>query len=69
MQDHPDQSLVLTVAEAAAVLRIRRNLAYRLCASGVIPALRLGRRLVVPRAALDELLCNPVRLQKGVNNG
>lgn len=53
---------VLTVPEAAKILRIRRNLAYRLAANGEIPAVRLGRRLVVPRAALEKWLENPPTL-------
>ncbi len=48
--------LTLTVTEAAKVLGISRALAYELVARGELPSLRLGRRLVVPRKALDELL-------------
>jgi excisionase family DNA binding protein len=47
-----DEALVLTVPEAARLLRIGRDLAYVLAAQGKLPALRLGRRLVVPRDAL-----------------
>ena len=48
----------LTVEEAAEVLGIGRNSAYEAIKRGEIPALRLGRRLVVPRKALDRLLWN-----------
>ena len=48
--------LTLTVAETAKVLGISRNLAYQLVRQGDIPSLRLGRRIVVPRAALERLL-------------
>ena len=44
---------VLTVAEAARVLRISRNLAYDLIAQGRLPHLRLGRRILIPRHGLD----------------
>ncbi len=44
---------LLTVPEAAKVLRIGRNLAYQLVASGELPSLRLGRVIRVPRDALD----------------
>lgn len=55
--DHDmDQPLVLTVPEAAQLLRISRAFAYELIARGDLPALRLGRRLVIPRHALDTLL-------------
>lgn len=46
----------MTVTEAAAALGISRALAYQLVARGDLPALRLGRRLVVPRRAIDVLL-------------
>jgi excisionase family DNA binding protein len=46
----------LTVEEAAALLGIGRNTAYQAIARGELPVLRLGRRLLVPRAALDQLL-------------
>jgi hypothetical protein len=57
--------LLLTVEEAAAVLRIGRTLAYALArryeASGGregLPVVRLGGCLRVPRWALIELACN-----------
>jgi excisionase family DNA binding protein len=52
---HPEPE-TLTVDEAAAKLRISRNHAYKLIADGTIPALRLGRRVLVSRVALDSLL-------------
>jgi excisionase family DNA binding protein len=48
--------LVVTVTEAAELLGISRGLAYELARAGQLPSLRLGRRLVVPRAALLEWL-------------
>ena len=44
--------LVVSVTEAAELLGISRGLAYELARAGQLPSLRLGRRLVVPRAAL-----------------
>ena len=46
----------LTVKEAAEVLGIGRGLAYRLANGGTIPTLRLGRRILIPREALTQLL-------------
>lgn len=46
----------LTVDETAERLGISRNGAYDAIRRGELPALRIGRRLVVPRAALDRLL-------------
>jgi hypothetical protein len=57
------QPEVLTVEEAAALLRISRNAAYaaaRLWRSSGgregLPCIELGRTLRVPRAALERLL-------------
>jgi excisionase family DNA binding protein len=48
--------LTLTVSEAAKALGIGRNLAYEAIQRGEIPSLRIGRRVVVPRAALAAML-------------
>lgn len=53
-----EERLTLTVDEAAEVLGISRALAYELIARHEIPSLRLGRRIVVPRKALDDLLAS-----------
>ena len=47
---------VWTVTEVAVLLGISRAHAYDLVAQGAIPHLRLGRRIVVPKIAVDELL-------------
>lgn len=49
-----DHQTLLTVPEAAKLLRIGRNLAYELVAQGEIPSIRFGRLIRVPRAALEE---------------
>ena len=48
--------LTLTVDEAAVLLGIGRSLAYEAVARGEIPSIRVGRRYLVPVAALDKLL-------------
>lgn len=50
------QRLTLTVDEAAQVLGIGRNQAYAAVRDGSIPSIRIGKRIVVPRAALDRML-------------
>ena len=50
------ERLTLSVSEAAEILGISRALAYTLVRSEHIPSLRLGRRIVVPRAALELLV-------------
>jgi excisionase family DNA binding protein len=47
--DLPD---VLTIDETARLLRISRGLAFAAARRGDIPAVRVGRRLLVPRARL-----------------
>lgn len=47
-----------TVVEAGRILGVSRNTAYTLAASGQLPTIRLGRRLVVPSQALDRLLAS-----------
>lgn len=54
-RDNADRQ-TLTVEEAAALLGIGRNSAYQAVASGQLPVIRIGRRLLVPRAALERLL-------------
>jgi excisionase family DNA binding protein len=46
----------VTVEEAAQMLGISRSSAYECVRRGELRALRLGRRLVVPRVVLEELL-------------
>ena len=48
--------LTLTVEQAAKLLGISRGLAYEMVKMGKIPAIRFGRRVVVPRRALARLL-------------
>ena len=50
------ERVALSVEEAGALLGISRDLAYDLVARGELPSIRLGRRLVVPRRALEEAL-------------
>lgn len=50
------ERLALSVEEAGALLGISRDLAYDLVNQGQIPSVRLGRRLVVPRKALETLM-------------
>ena len=54
-----NDSMTVTVQEAAKLLGISRNLCYDAVAKGQIPAVRVGRRLLVPRIALHNLLAAP----------
>lgn len=48
--------LTLTVQEAAELIGISRAQAYRCVRSGQLKAVQLGRRIVVPIIAVEELL-------------
>ncbi len=50
------ERLTLTVEEAAVILGISRASAYEATRHGEIPCIRIGRRILVPRVALDRLL-------------
>jgi excisionase family DNA binding protein len=50
--DITKQSLLLRGAEVAAELGISRALAYRWMKCGILPTLRQGKAVRVPRAAL-----------------
>ena len=45
-----------TIVEAAKVLGVGRNQAYEAARRGEIPTIRIGKRLLVPLAALERLL-------------
>jgi excisionase family DNA binding protein len=55
-----DRRLCVTVPEAAEMLTISRNNAYKLVREGVIPSKKLGERIVIPRVALEKMLENGV---------
>lgn len=57
-----DRSLLLTVSEAARLLRISRNLAYELIAQGALPHVRLGRVIRVPRHGLEQWIARQAGL-------
>ena len=51
--------LTFSVEEVAQLLGLSRSAVYEAIARGDIPALRFGRRIVIARHALDQLLTNP----------
>lgn len=52
--------LTWTVEEAADLLGISRPSGYEGVRTGAIPSVRIGRRILVPRAALEQLLATAV---------
>lgn len=62
MARFPDpERLAHSVDETARMLGISRNAAYEAVARGDIPSLRIGKRIVIPRAAIDDLLMRVAR--------
>ncbi len=55
-----EPQLTLTVGEAARLLRLSRAFTYELVARGELPSLRFGRRIVIPRIAIERILNDPV---------
>lgn len=52
----PPTKLTYTVPEAAALLGISRSTAYECVRRGEIPSLTLGRRVLITRTQLEQLL-------------
>ena len=58
------ESLVLNVwPDVGKALNLSKPTVYSLVNQGVIPSIRFGRRVVVPRKALDELLASATKEQ------
>jgi excisionase family DNA binding protein len=53
----------ISVAYAAKLLGVSRSAAYRAAASGQLPTITFGRRLLVPTSRLLEMLGLPVEEQ------
>jgi excisionase family DNA binding protein len=47
---------LISVNEAARVIGVSRSFAYELVASGHLTSVRLGRRVLVPVSAIDDLI-------------
>ena len=47
---------VLSVDECARMLSLSRNAAYRGARTGAIPSIRVGKRILIPVAALEKML-------------
>ena len=49
-------TLVYTIREAASLLTLGRSSMYQAVRNGSIPSVKLGRRILIPRAALEQFL-------------
>ena len=65
--------MTLSINEAAEALGISRAHAYELVRRRELPGLRLARRVVIPRKALNEFVeaataCSPAAAETGLEN-
>jgi excisionase family DNA binding protein len=60
----PELPLTISVAHAARLLGVSRSAAYRAAASGQLPTITFGRRLLVPTSGLLEMLGLPVEEER-----
>ncbi len=51
-----EKRLCVTVPEAAEMLGISRNFAYELVKQKQLPVVKFGKRLLIPRLALEKML-------------
>jgi excisionase family DNA binding protein len=58
----------LSVEEAGKILGISRGAAYQYAKEGSLPTIRLGNRLLVPKAALERLLAGEILKPKKPGN-
>jgi excisionase family DNA binding protein len=56
IREGDDTRWVFTVEEAARLLGLGRNGCYEAVKRGEIPSVKIGRRLLVPRVALQAML-------------
>jgi excisionase family DNA binding protein len=50
------EKLVYSVDEACKLLSISKGLAYQLIREKQLPTIKLGKRLLIPKAALNKML-------------
>ena len=63
-----EEKKTLTVVEAARYLGTGRNQTYAAIRTGEIPSIRIGSRILVPKAALDDMLSRPPKATPSVVN-
>ncbi len=51
-----DLPMTLTVNDLTKILRVGRNTAYRLVQEGAIRSIRFGRKIMIPRDAVQDFL-------------
>jgi excisionase family DNA binding protein len=64
MADYDDLPDMLTAAEVTAFLRLARGTTYKMIQRGILPSVRFGKCLRVPKAALLPLIQKPAPLKQ-----
>jgi excisionase family DNA binding protein len=57
--NHSDERLAFTIDEAAQALSLSRSTMKAAIRSGTVPAIRMGRRVMIPKHGLLELIGAP----------
>ena len=60
-----EERLTFTVVEAATLLGIGRNSAYEAIKAGILPSVQIGKRILIPRAALEQFLLKAGQPENG----
>ena len=60
-----NERLTYNVTEAAKCLGLSRNACYAACERGELPCLRIGKRILIPKARLDRLLSDNGEVKNG----
>ena len=55
-EHHKDEAMTLSVEHASRLIGISRTTAYRMVQSGELPAVRVGRRVLILKKPLMEML-------------
>lgn len=51
-----EEKITFNIQEAAEIMGISKSLAYRLASNGEIPCMKLGNRILIPKARLYEFI-------------
>ena len=55
-KEFSEERYCMTVPEAARKLGISRNFGYQLVREGKLPSRRFGKRILIPKVALEKML-------------
>ena len=63
-----ENKLTFTVQEAAQMLGLSRNSTYQGIETGEIPYVKVGKRILIPRHALQKMLAEACKKTEGGQN-